>query len=236
MPGFFIDYWYIVLVLPAIILAAIASINVKLTFHRYNKVKVGTGVDSIFVVKRILSDHGIHDVSINTVRGELTDHYNPMNKTLNLSSATSGKDTISAIGVAAHEAGHAVQFAQNYFFVKLRSAMVPVVNIGSNLGWILIMIGFLLSSQSSMLIIQLGIALYSLTFLFTLITLPVELDASRRAVAILDHMGEFSKEEIKGVKKVLTAAAMTYVASMIVALASLLRFILAASHNSRNRR
>ena len=230
-----IDYWYVVLIIPAIILSLIASAMVKTTFNKYNKIRVGSNINANLVVERMLANNDIYDVEVKSINGKLTDNYNPRNKTLNLSQSTSGGNTIGAIGVAAHEAGHAIQFKQGYFPVRLRSAMVPVVNIGSYLGYLLIIVGLFINSASSGLLINLGVAFYSLAFIFTLITLPVEFNASRRAVKSLDGMGVMSNEELSGVKKVLSAAAFTYVAAMITALASLVRILLIVSGN-RGRR
>ena len=231
---FFLDYWYLVLVVPAMIISLIASLNVKSTFKKYNNISVRSGMDSKEVVNRILSQNNIHDVSVGVVAGELTDHYNPAKKVLNLSQSTADRSTVGAIGVAAHEAGPAIQYAEGYFPVKLRTTMVPIVNIGSYLGFYLAIFGLIFNSAMGDIFIQIGVALYSLAFIFTLVTLPVEFNASKRAVAVLDGMGTFTQEEIGGVKKVLRAAALTYVASMIAALANLLRLVLIIA-SSRNR-
>lgn len=232
MPFFYMDYWYLILVVPMMILSLIASARVNSVYKKYNNVSVRAGLTATEVAQRILNQHGIYDVSVQQIRGNLTDNYNPTNKTLNLSQSTGGHATVGAIGVAAHEAGHAIQYADHYFPVKLRSSMVPLVNIGSNLGVLLAIIGLFMGGE---LLVMLGLALYSTVFLFTLVTLPVEFNASRRAVQVLDGMGLFSQEEIKGVKKVLSAAAFTYVASMLTALANLLRLVLIFSGNRRRR-
>lgn len=223
MPFFYMDYWYLILVVPMMILSLIASARVNSVYNKYNKISVRSGLTANEVAKRILRQNGIHDVEVQQIQGNLTDNYNPTNKTLNLSQATGGHSTVGAIGVAAHEAGHAIQHATHYLPVKLRVAMVPVVNIGSNLGIILAMMGLFFGGE---LMVIIGLALYSTVFLFTLVTLPVEFNASRRAVQVLDGMGMFTDEELRGVKKVLSAAAFTYVAAMLTALANLLRLVL----------
>ena len=232
MPFFYIDYWYFILVVPMLILSIVASIRVKSTYKKYNKISTQAALPATEVAKRILQQHGISDVSVHQIAGDLTDHYNPQNKTLNLSQSTGSHSTIGAIGVAAHEAGHAIQHAENYFFVKLRTAMVPIVNIGSNLGIFLAILGLLFGGES---MVVLGLALYSTVFLFTLVTLPVEFNASSRAIRILDGMGRYTDEELSGMKKVLRAAAFTYVASMLTALANLLRLVLLFTGRSRRR-
>ncbi len=230
MPFFYMDYWYLVLVVPMMILSLIASARVNAVYKKYNKISVRAGLTANEVAQRILTQHGIHDVSVQQIGGNLTDNYNPTNKTLNLSQSTGGNSTVGAIGVAAHEAGHAIQYADNYFPVRLRSSMVPIVNIGSNLGILLAIMGLFFGGE---LMVIIGLALYSTVFLFTLVTLPVELNASRRAVQVLDGMGMFTNEELNGVKKVLSAAAFTYVASMLTALANLLRLVLLFTRNRR---
>ncbi len=215
------SYGYLPLVLLAMIVSAIASLGVKLTFNKYNKISVGRGIDSNRVAEMIFGMGNVRDGRIMRTSGSLTDNYNPKNKTLNLSDSTYGQSTIGAIGVAAHEAGHAVQHAQNYAFMGLRSAMVPVVNIGSRLGLIIAVIGLFIGPG----LVTLGIVLYSATFIFTLVTLPVEFNASRRAISYVKESGYFTDDEVRGMKKVLKAAAMTYVAAMFSSLVSLLRVI-----------
>ena len=224
---------YIILIIAALIFSVVASIKVKTTYAKYDGITVRCGMTSNECARRVMTEGGVSDVAISAVSGSLTDNYNPKTRTLSLSDSTRGKTTVGAIGVAAHEAGHAVQHSQGYSFLALRAAMVPVVNIGSNIGIILCIIGMLLGLAGSFLT-GAGIALYSLTFLFTLITLPVEFNASRRAITAIKGMGCFDESEIKGMEQVLKAAAMTYVASMASALANLLRII--AIFGGRNRR
>ena len=232
----YFDELYLLLVVPALLISIFASIKVKTTFNKYNKIKVKSTLTSNEAVDKILRNNEIYDVEVKTVRGNLTDHYNPANKTLALSDSTAANNSVGAISVAAHEAGHAIQYKKNYPFVKLRTKMVPAVNIGSNLGMILIMIAFFIESAQSQTLLLCGIALYSITLVFTLVTLPVEFDASRRAMANLEGMGEMTADEIKGAKKVLSAAAFTYVAAMLTTLMTLIRFIMIAQGNGRRRR
>jgi len=225
----FFDYYYIVLVVPTIILSLIAQIMVKSTFAKYSKIPCSkriTGQDSAALLLR--SNH-INDVRIESVQGSLTDHYDPSSKVVRLSQPVYGENSIAAVGVAAHETGHAIQHARKYGPLALRSYLVPVANIGSMLGPYIAMAGLFLSMP---LLLNIGIILFGGAVLFYVITLPVEFDASARAIAILRANNVLTKDELNGVKKVLTAAAMTYVASALTALMSLLRLILL----SRSRR
>jgi Zn-dependent membrane protease YugP len=227
MLGF--DYYYVVLVVPTIILSLIAQIMVKSTFAKYSKVACSrriTGQDSAAL---LLKANNIRDVQIESVRGSLTDHYDPSSKVVRLSQPVYGENSIAAVGVAAHETGHAIQHARGYGPLFLRSTLVPVANIGSMLGPYIAMAGLLLSMP---LLLNIGIILFGGAVLFYVITLPVEFNASARAIAILKANNVLTKDELKGVKKVLTAAAMTYVASALTALMSFIRLILL----SRNRR
>lgn len=218
---------YYVLLIGALIFSAIASIAVQNTFNKYNQVTTSRSLTSNQVVEEMFRANDITDVGIVPISGSLTDNYNPSKKTLNLSEATYNNTSIAAIGVAAHEAGHSIQHHNHYPFLVLRSAMVPVVNIGSKLGIILAIVGLLISYASGFYskITLVGIVLYSFSFLFTLVTLPVEFNASHRAINSIKAMGRFTEDEVAGMKKVLTAAAMTYVAAMVSSLVSLLRFI-----------
>ena len=225
----FFDYYYIVLVVPTIILSIIAQIMVKSTFAKYSKIQCSkriTGQDSAAL---LLKANNIRDVQIESVRGSLTDHYDPSSKVLRLSQPVYDRNSIAAVGVAAHETGHAIQHARGYGPLFLRSTLVPVANIGSMLGPYIAMAGLFLSMP---LLLNIGIILFGGAVLFYVITLPVEFDASARAIAILRANNVLTKDELNGVKKVLTAAAMTYVASALTALMSLLRLILL----SRSRR
>lgn len=224
---FYIDWTYIVLIMPALILAMAAQGKVSSTFNKYSRVQSHIGITGAEAARRIMEQNGIYDVSIERVSGNLTDHYDPSRKVLRLSDSVYSSSSIAAIGVAAHETGHAIQHARNYAPLSLRSLMVPLANIGSRLSMPLILIGLLFSFASSMgnTLITLGIIFFGLSVVFTIITLPVEFNASRRAIACLDESRILYSDEIDGAKKVLSAAAMTYVASTVVALANLLRLI-----------
>jgi len=225
----FFDYYYLVLVVPTIILSMIAQIMVKSTFSKYSKMQCSkriTGQDSAAL---LLNANNIRDVRIEAVGGSLTDHYDPSSKTLRLSQPVYNANSIAAVGVAAHETGHAIQHARGYGPLVLRSTLVPVANIGSMLGPYIAMAGLFLSMP---LLLNIGIILFGGAVLFYVITLPVEFNASARAIAILRSNNVLTKEELSGVKKVLSAAAMTYVASALTAMMSLLRLILL----SRSRR
>jgi len=231
----FFDYYYLVLVVPTAILSLVAQIMVKSTFAKYSKIpclKRITGQDSAAL---LLKANNIRDVHIESVGGSLTDHYDPSSKVLRLSQPVYNQNSIAAVGVAAHETGHAIQHAVGYGPLALRSTLVPVANIGSMLGPYIAMAGLLFMSRDSGLgglLLNIGILLFGGAVLFYVITLPVEFNASARAIAILRSNNVLTKDELNGVKKVLTAAAMTYVASALTALMSLLRLVLL----SRNRR
>ena len=226
----YIDPLYIILVLPMVILAMIAGARVKSTYNKYGKVPTRCGMTAERAVRMILDANGLHHITITRVRGDLTDHYDPQNGTIALSETVYGSTSVAAIGVAAHEAGHAIQHAEAYGPMALRRAMVPVTKFGSGLAIPLFFIGLLFEFSP---IVYAGIILFALTTVFELVTLPVELDASRRAMAILGNNAYLGDDELKGVKKVLTAAAMTYLASLLVSLASLLRLVLLAGGRSR---
>ena len=219
--------WTYLLVLAGVIVCLIASAKVRSTYNRYSSVRSMSGMTGAQAAQRILAHAGIRDVQIQHVSGNLTDHYDPGRKVLRLSDSVYSSSSIAAIGVAAHETGHAIQHARNYAPLSLRSLMVPLANIGSRLSMPLILIGLLFSFASSMgdTLITLGIIFFGLSVVFTIITLPVEFNASRRAIACLDESRILYSDEIDGAKKVLSAAAMTYVASTVVALANLLRLI-----------
>ena len=228
MPMFFyFDWTYLVLVLPAIILAMAAQGKVSSTFNKYSRVPSRIGITGAEAARRIMEQNGIYDVSIERVSGNLTDHYDPSKKILRLSDSVYSSSSIAAVGVAAHETGHAIQHARGYAPLSLRSLMVPLANIGSRLSMPLILLGLIFSFSSRMgdSLITLGIVLFGLSVVFTVITLPVEFNASKRAIACLDDSRILYEDEIEGAKKVLSAAAMTYVASTAVALANFLRLI-----------
>ena len=219
----YFDYYYLVLVVPTIILSLIAQIMVKSTFAKYSKIQCSrriTGQDSAAL---LLKSNSILDVKIEAVSGSLTDHYDPSSKVVRLSRPVYGENSIAAVGVAAHETGHAIQHALSWGPLALRSTLVPVANIGSMLGPYIAMAGIFLSMP---LLLNIGIILFGGAVLFYVITLPVEFNASSRAIAILRENNVLTADELKGVQKVLTAAAMTYVASALTALMSLFRLIL----------
>lgn len=215
-----------VLVLIGIVLSLLASARVKSTFAKYERIRNSAGLTGRDAAERILHGAGIYDVRIERVSGSLTDHYDPRNKVLRLSDSTYHSTSVSAVGVAAHECGHAIQHAVNYAPIRWRGALVPVANFGSTIAWPLIMIGLFITGDSSSLLINLGIIAFSFAVLFHLVTLPVEFNASNRAIRILGSNGMMSKEEVGAVKKVLGAAALTYVASAATAILQLLRILI----------
>ena len=224
MPFYFMfDYTYILAIIAAVI-SLIASAGVKATFNKYSKRIAQSGLTCRDVATRILNGAGIYDVSVNHISGNLTDNFNPKNKTLNLSDSVYASNSIAAIGVAAHESGHAIQHDKGYIPIKIRGAIVPVVNFGSRLSFPVILLGCLMNYNE--IIISIGILLFSFGLIFSLITLPVEFNASRRAISILEQDGILYDEELKGARKVLFAAAMTYVASAIGMALQLLRLFL----------
>lgn len=226
------DWSYIIYVVPALILALWAQAKVKSTYARYSSVISRKGLTGAQAARAILDKNGLSDVRIEHIAGQLTDHYDPKTRIVRLSDNVYGSSSIAAIGVAAHEVGHAVQHATGYGFLKLRTAIIPVTNIGSSLSMPLILIGLLLNSAS---LAFAGIILFSLVAIFQLITLPVEFNASSRAISTLDSFGMLDAQELAGTRKVLSAAAMTYVAALAVSLAQLLRLVmLFGRRNNRN--
>ena len=238
MPYYYFDWTYIVLVLPCIILSLWASSNVKTTFSRYCKQFSIRRITGAQAAQRVLSANGVTGVRIERVSGNLTDHYDPRTNVIRLSDSVYDSTSTAAIGVACHEAGHAVQYAQNYAPIKLRAAVIPATNLGSKLAMPLILIGLLLSAfmELSYSLVYLGIACFGLSLVFQLITLPVEFNASRRALASIEKSNILTDEEIQGAKKTLSAAALTYVAATAVSLAQLLRLLLIFGGRSRNNR
>lgn len=226
--GHYYYYWdptYILVVIGAII-CMIASAKVKTTFNKYSQYRSYSGMNGAQVAQRVLEAAGIYDVTVRHVSGNLTDHYDPSTKTVNLSDPVYNSYSVAALGVAAHECGHAIQHAKNYAPLSLRSALVPVANFGSMLAWPLILIGLFINGRSSTLIIDLGIVLFSAAVLFQLVTLPVEFDASRRALVMLRTQNILSDDELKNTRKVLKSAAFTYVAGAAAAILQLFRIIL----------
>lgn len=212
-----------VLILLAFLISALVSAKMNATFSKYSKVRSYCGMTGAQAAQRILSSAGIYDVRIEHVSGRLTDHYDPSNKVLRLSDAVYGNTSIAAIGVAAHECGHAVQHAKNYAPLSIRSAIVPVANFGSQLSWPLFLAGLIFSFRP---LLTIGIVLFCAALLFQIVTLPVEFNASARALRMLDETGIMGRQEIRGTKKVLKAAAMTYVAAVIGSLLQLLRLLI----------
>ncbi len=230
MPFFFYDYYYIILVIPAMILAMWAQFKVKSTYNKFSQVRNTKGITGAYAAQAVLTHYGISDVRIEQVSGKLSDHYDPKAKVIRLSTDVYGGSSIAAVGIACHEAGHAAQHAENYAPIKVRNTLVPVCNIGSALGIPLALLGYFLGFEP---LISIGLLLYAAISLFHLVTLPVEFNASSRAIRVIDETGLLFGEETDGAKKVLKAAAMTYVASLIVALANLLRLVL-RFNNRRN--
>ena len=225
----FFDKYYLILVLPMVLLSIICQINVTSTFNKYSKVSNARGLTGAEAARSLLRHSGIADVRIERVQGRLTDHYDPRTKVLRLSDSVYSGSSVAAVGVAAHETGHAIQHAQSYGPIALRSFMVPVANIGSMAGPYIALIGLFFNSG---IFVMIGLLLFSAAVLFYLVTLPVEFNASGRALEMLEKAGMLSARELDGSRKVLKAAAMTYVASALVAVMSLARLFLL----TRNRR
>jgi len=232
----YFDWTYLVLVLPCVILSLWASSSVNSTFKKYSSQHSRRGLTGADAAGRVLRANGVSGVRIERVSGNLTDHYDPTSNVIRLSDSVYGSTSTAAIGVACHEAGHAVQYAKNYGPIKLRAAIIPVTNIGSKLAMPLILIGLLLSAFGTVStgFVYLGIACFGLSTVFQLITLPVEFNASRRAMAAISSSELLTTEEQKGARKTLTAAAMTYVAALAVSLAQLLRLIVIFGRRRRN--
>ena len=227
MPYFYFDYYYLILVVPALLLAIWAQVQVKTTYRKYSRVPNSRGMTGAYAAQAVLNFYGITDVRIERVSGNLTEHYDPRSKVIRLSDGVYNSSTVAAIGIACHEAGHAAQHAENYAPIKIRNAIIPVCNIGSTIGIPLALIGWIFSFS---ILIYVGLGLYAAVFIFQVATLPVEFNASRRAIKVIDETQLLRDDEIGGAKKVLAAAAMTYVASMIVSLANLLRLLLRFSN------
>lgn len=214
------------LVLIGVVLSLVASARVKSTFNRYSQMRNSRGMTGAQAAEQVLHGAGIYDVRIEHVRGNLTDHYDPRNKVLRLSDSVYGQTSVAAVGVAAHECGHAIQHAKGYAPLRFRNVLVPVANFGAKIAWPLILIGLLINSESSWLLMQAGIIAFSLAVLFQVVTLPVEFNASSRAIRVLADRGIMFGEEIVAAKKVLSAAALTYVAGAASSILQLLRLII----------
>ena len=227
---FFYDYYYIILVIPAIIISMYAQFKVQSTYKKYSEVMSKKGLTAREVTRKILDLSGLTNVKIEHIAGKLSDHYDPRTNVIRLSDSVYSDASVASLGVAAHEAGHAIQHATGYFPIKLRNSVLPVANIGSHLSVPLIILGIVLSFEP---LISFGILLFSFVLLFQLITLPVEFNASRRALSILNDTNMLDESELIGSKKVLSAAAMTYVAAALVSATQLLRLLLISRNRNR---
>ena len=227
---FYFDYTYMLFMLPCIIISLICQVRVKTAFSKYSQIPNSRRMTGAQAAEYVLRQNGVTGVTIEHVAGNLTDHYDPRTNVIRLSDSVYNSASVAAVGVAAHEAGHAVQTAKNYFPNKLRGAILPAARIGSAFSWILIAIGFMFAyrtdSPFGMYMLYGGIILFSASVLFTVVTLPVEFDASRRALKCFRDTGLLQGDEYAGAKSVLTAAAMTYVASALTAIMQLLRLLL----------
>lgn len=230
--GMYFDptYWLVII---GAVLCLVAQFRVSSTFNKYNKIRSGSGMTGAQAAERILALSGIYDVRVEHISGKLTDHYDPSAKVLRLSDATYGSSSIAAIGVAAHECGHALQHNKGYAPLQIRTALVPAANIGSRLGIPIILLGVLFGMNQ--IFIQIGIWVFALAVLFQIVTLPVEFNASGRALRMLGDYGMMSNDETRGCRKVLSAAALTYVAAAASSVLQLLRLILLFGNNSRRR-
>ncbi|MBO5891610.1 MAG: zinc metallopeptidase [Oscillospiraceae bacterium] len=231
------DFTYLILVLPCIILSIWASTNVNSTFKKYSKQFSSRRITGAEAARRVLAANGVSGVRIERVSGNLTDHFDPKTNVIRLSDSVYDASSVAAIGVAAHEAGHAVQYAQSYGPIKLRAAIIPVTNFGSKLAMPLILLGVLLgvAGEYNYTLVYIGIACFALSLVFQLVTLPVEFNASRRAMQAIESAEILSQEERRGARKTLSAAAMTYVAATAVSLAQILRLLIIFGGNGRRR-
>ena len=226
----YFDPYYWIILMPAFLIALLAQLNVSSTFNRYSRVASRRGLTGAQAAEEVLRAHGVYGVRITRVSGKLTPHSHPRTKTIRLSDAVYGSTSIASVGVAAHEAGHAVQYAQEYGPIKVRGAIIPVCNFSSQISILLIILGFAMYSRP---LFAVGVVLFAVATVFQVVTLPVEFDASRRAIQSLRETHLLDAQELQGAKKVLGAAAMTYVAALLVSIAQLLRYVLA--FNSRRR-
>ena len=232
MPYYGFDIYYLILVIPAVLFSLIAQWKVNSAFKKYSRVPTRRGATGADAAESILRQNGLNDIRVEAVGGHLTDHFDPRGGVVRLSGQVGGQASIAAVGIAAHEAGHAVQHAAGYAPIKLRQAIIPVTRVGSFLTMPLIIAGLIFSIGP---LITAGILLFGLVFVFQLVTLPVEFDASRRALQTLEGSHMLDEDELIGARKVLSAAAMTYVAALAVSLAQLLRLLLIFSGNGRRR-
>lgn len=236
MPGRYYGYYYYdptyMLIVISALISLFAQFLVNSRFSKYSRVRSRSGMTGAQVAERILQSQGIYDVAIQRVSGKLTDHYDPRNKTLNLSDAVYASTSVAAVGVAAHECGHAIQHARGYAPLSFRSALVPVANIGSQLSWLFIILGIFFGGSHTLIMI--GILMFSAAVLFQLVTLPVEFNASGRALKLLSETGILQKDEVSDTRKVLSAAALTYVAAATTAVLQLLRLLRLFGGNDRD--
>lgn len=230
---FYYNSIYYILLIPVVILSLYAQIKVSSTFKRFSKAPNRRGITGAQAASAVLRAHGIHDVEIRPCRGSLTDHYDPRDNTIYLSEPVYNAGTVAAVGVAAHEAGHAVQYAVGYGPIRVRAFIIPATQFGSQFSFIALLLGLVLYSQP---LFAVGIILFSLTSVFQLVTLPVEFNASARALRTIDSSYLLEDEERRGAKKVLTAAALTYVAALLMSLVQLLRYLLIFAGRSDRRR
>ena len=231
-PMYFDPTYFLVLI--GVVLSLLASGRVKSTFAKYSQVRNSRGLTGAQAAEQVLHTAGIYDVRIEHVGGNLTDHYDPRTKVLRLSDSVYGQTSVAAVGVAAHECGHAIQHARGYAPLKLRSTLVPIANFGSKLAWPLIIFGLFISGESSTILINAGIIAFLGAVIFQLVTLPVEFNASNRAIRMIADSGMMYGEEIQGAKKVLSAATLTYVASAATAILQLLRILILTGGRRRN--
>ena len=224
------DYYYFILVIPAMLVSLWAQIRVKSTYSKMSRVMNSRGLSGAEAARNVLRYYGIDDVRIEQVSGSLTDHFDPRDNVIRLSEGVFGATTIAAVGIACHEAGHAAQYAQAYKPISVRNLLLPVANIGSSSGLWIALLGLAMQWR---ILILVGVVLYAFVALFQLVTLPVEFNASSRALKVIEETGMLQGEEYNGAKKVLSAAAMTYVAALLVSIMSLLRVILRARGGSR---
>ena len=222
--------WTFVILIPAIILSLYAQINISTTFRKYSKVRAAGGYTGAQVARRLLDQKGLHDVQVEVVQGRLSDHYDPRSQILRLSPDVYNGTSLAALGVAAHETGHAIQHDEMYVPFSMRSTIVPIASFGSNAAPWLIIVGMFMASQT---LLWVGIISFTAVVVFQMVTLPVEFNASSRAMALLEN-GFLSGEETKGARKVLRAAALTYVAAALTAILTLVRFVLIANSGRRN--
>ena len=218
----YFDPYYLIYIAPAILLGLFAQVRVTSAFNKYSKVNAQRGLTGKDAARAILDRHGLYNVDVRRIAGELTDNFDPRSNVINLSTPVYDSHSIAAIGIAAHEAGHAVQHQTGYWFIKLRMAIIPVCNIGASISPLLIILGFVLNMAG---LYWLGIILFGTVALFQLVTLPVEFNASKRAIAILESNGTLTTEELKGARAVLSAAALTYVAALLTSIMQLFYYL-----------